>query len=70
MIQLYQLHYCLTNLMKFNIYTGLDKQTFQRKNVNICLPISFNMCMFWLRNKKIKFRYALLTKVLHYLCCL
>ena len=24
--------------------TGLDKQNFQRKNVNIFLPISFNIC--------------------------
>ena len=26
------------------LYTGLDKQNFQRKNVNIFLPISFNIC--------------------------
>ena len=25
-------------------YTGLDKQNFERKIVNIFLPISFNMC--------------------------
>ena len=29
-----------------NIYTGLDKQFFQRIIVNIFLPISFNIC-FW-----------------------
>ena len=58
---------------------------FQRKIVNIFLPISFNICfgcskepshrngsfeyskhMFWLRNKKINFRHALITKVLNF----
>ena len=58
------------NLDKCNddICTGLDKQFFQRKIVNIFLPINFNICcgcseepsqypqhMFWLRNKKNKF---------------
>ena len=62
---------------------GLDKQIFERKIVNIFLPISFNICfggskepshsdssfeypqhIFWFRNKKIIFWYALLTKVL------
>ena len=29
---------------KANFFTGLDKQTFQRKIVNIFLPINFNIC--------------------------
>ena len=50
---------------------------FERKIVNLSLPISFNICfgcsketsMLWLRNKKIIFCYALLTKGLdQYLC--
>ena len=62
-------------------YSGFDKQIFERKIVNIFLPISLIICfgcskepsqwdgsfeyqqhMFWLRNKKIKFWYTLLTK--------
>ena len=49
-----------------SIFIGLDKQNFERKSVNIPLPISFKICfgygsfeypqhMFWL---KIKFSYA------------
>ena len=73
----------LFNLTGLIVDTGLDKQNFQSKIVNIFLPINFNICfgcskepshldgsfehpqhMFWLRNKKLNFSDALLTKVL------
>ena len=70
-------HFCLLcNLAFFKTYLDkpktivLDKQKFERKIVNIFLPISFSTCflgaqknrlieypqhMFWLRNKEIIF---------------
>ena len=37
---------CIANLLKYLILciTGLDKQNFERKIVNIFLPISLNIC--------------------------
>ena len=64
-------------------------KNFQRKMVNIFLPINFNIyfgCqkevshldrsseypkhMFWLRKRKLNFRYSLLAKVLHVTLCM
>ena len=47
------------------LYTGLDKQTFKRKIVNIFLPISFNICCgyskepsrFWVSHRDGSFEY-------------
>ena len=35
----------------FNLCTSLDKQKNQRKNVNIFLPISFNLCFGSQKNR-------------------
>ena len=53
----------------FSSYIGLDKRIFHRKIKNMFLPMFWMLKrtvslrhMFWLRNKKIIFCYALLTK--------